>query len=70
MTTTQNNAADKFDRMVLDYKKARYAFGTARLGSTKADNAERKMERLVKQAEKMNVLDEFVRTVNVTTYSR
>jgi hypothetical protein len=62
--TTAQTTADKFDRMVLDFKKARYAYNNARLGSTKAATAERKMERLVGQAEKMGCLDEFVRTVN------
>jgi cobalamin biosynthesis protein CbiD len=65
MTSTTNTA--KFDRMVLDFKKARFAASTSRLGSTKERNAEAKMERLVAEAEKMGLLKEFVRTVNAST---
>jgi cobalamin biosynthesis protein CbiD len=65
MTSTTNTA--KLDRMVLDFKKARLAAATSRLGSTKERNAQAKMERLVAEAAKMGLLKEFVRTVNTST---
>jgi hypothetical protein len=65
MTSTQNT----FEKMVHDFKVARYAFGTSRLGSAKGNKAEAKMEALVAKAEAEGFLAEFVTTVNSSTYS-
>lgn len=67
MTTTQTTTDTRFDRMIEEFKVARFRFNNSRLGSSKGDAAERKMERLVEQAEKMGRLDEFVRIVCSTS---
>ncbi len=61
-TTNTNNTAD-FDRMVYEYKVAYNTFVTSKVGSAKGDKAERKMDRLYAEAERMGFASEFGRAV-------
>ena len=63
-TTTDTNTTARLDRMAGQFARAKYTYETTRLGSTRGDNAEKVMERLVDQAERMGCLDRFVKMVN------
>ena len=53
----------KFNKMVLDFKKAKFLANENRLGSAKQLRGEAWMERLVAQAEAAGFLTEFCRAV-------
>jgi len=61
MTTTQTT---QFDRMVSEFRRARFIANNNRLGTANQVRADEKMEHLVYLAERLGFLGEFCRTVN------
>lgn len=68
MTTTETTQTTRFEKMLLEAKRARFALGTARLGSEKETRANARLEALVAEAERRGFLRQFVEALNATTF--